>query len=207
MVRTVAGNLCTTHMTGTLSLVGDTLRWQLTGTNGTCGLHSDYAETREFRRVTAPKPVSHEIVIVGNYDAPVPDRSHAYPATRWCGSSPESWVRGNARLDQSSGQLSISIELEADSTLAGPKGRVTVSIRDADGKTIYTVTTDERGIGGKTGPQAAVTGYDLPTTAVPPKLAEEARSIVVEAQCAGSLSTPEYWLSHFKDLQKKYSNQ
>src|ERR1700727_539394 len=78
----------------------------------------------------------------GSYKGAAPGWDRGMQTTMHCGNSPESWVRGSASLDKGSGLLSLTGQLETDSVFAGPKGRVTVAIRNAEGKTIYTVATD-----------------------------------------------------------------
>jgi hypothetical protein len=69
--------------------------------------------------------------------------------TLYCGNNPESWLRASATLDRSTDQLTLIMQLETDSTLAGPKGKATVTLKDAQGQVLATVSTDEVCLGGK----------------------------------------------------------
>lgn len=110
-------------------------------------------------------------------------------STMYCGNDPESWVRASATLDTSSGAISLTIQLETDSDLAGPKGKATVSVRDADGATLATAVSDEIGMGGKPGGSAVIRNFSAPAS-IPAATAQRVASLWVEAQCAGSVGGP-----------------
>lgn len=89
-------------------------------------------------------------------------------------------------MDKNSGDITITIQLETDSTKAGPKGRIMIKVRDANGRNIAEANTDEAGRGGKPPGNAAITtsgGH----ASIPPNIANRAASIYVEAQCTGSI--------------------
>jgi hypothetical protein len=109
------------------------------------------------------------------------------PTAMYCGNSPESWVRGNASFDRSSGLLGFTIQLETDATNAGPKGILIASLKDSAGKTIAVAKSDTIGTGGKPPGHAAVRNFGGHTT-VPAAVASRVRSIYLDAQCAGSTS-------------------
>lgn len=106
-------------------------------------------------------------------------------STMHCGNNPESWVRGSASLDTGSGAISMVIQLETDSTTAGPKGKVKVTVRDANGNALATATSDEIGMGGKP-PGGAVIKNFSSNASIPLPQAQKAQSLYVEAQCTGS---------------------
>ncbi len=68
-------------------------------------------------------------------------------STMYCGNNPESWVRSSAVLDTESGQLDTTVQLETNSTLAGPKGKATVNVQDARGATLAAIVSDQVGMG------------------------------------------------------------
>src|SRR5256885_9439795 len=72
----------------------------------------------------------------GSSEGAAPGWDRGMESTMHCGNNPESWVRGSAMLDKQSGVLSIVVQLETDSVLAGPKGSVIASIRGAGGNLI-----------------------------------------------------------------------
>ena len=53
----------------------------------------------------------------------------------------------------------MTVQLETDSTSAGPKGRVSAALKDADGKTLATATSDEIGTGGKPPGKSAIRNF------------------------------------------------
>jgi V8-like Glu-specific endopeptidase len=123
----------------------------------------------------------------GSYKGAAPGWDRGMQTTMHCGNSPESWVRGAASLDKGSGLLSLTVQLETDSVFAGPKGRVTVAIRNAEGKTIYTVATDEIGIGGKPPGNVVIRSFSS-TVSVPTSISQDANSLYLDAQCTGSIN-------------------
>jgi hypothetical protein len=108
-------------------------------------------------------------------------------STMYCGNKPESWVRGSAVLDTNSGDIRITIQVETDSTAAGPKGVVEVKIRDAQGKNLATAGTEEFGHGGKPPGKAVIRNYSGHAN-VSSEVAQKADSIYVEAKCTGSIN-------------------
>jgi len=121
------------------------------------------------------------------YNTPGQDWSRGMPTTMYCGNSPESWVRGNATLDPSSGLLSITVQLETDATHAGPKGKIAAALRDSTGKTVATATTEEHGTGGKAPGRAAIRNFSGQTK-IPVDVSKRVTAIYLDAQCTGSLS-------------------
>lgn len=142
------------------------------------------ASTTPSTETSSPKAPT-QIKATGPYQGPAGfDRGMA--TTMYCGNSPESWVRGNATLDQASGILTITIQLETDATNAGPKGKVTAVLKDCNGNAVANVTTDEIGTGGKT-PGSAVIRNFTSQTKIDPKLAGKVCSMYLTSQCTGSI--------------------
>jgi V8-like Glu-specific endopeptidase len=124
----------------------------------------------------------------GSYKGAALGWDRGMQTTMHCGNNPESWVRGSASLDKASGVLSVTVQLETDSVFAGPKGRITVTIRNSDGKTIYTVLSDEIGIGGKSFLGNVVIRNFGSTFYSPLSISQEANSLYLDAQCTGSIN-------------------
>jgi hypothetical protein len=122
----------------------------------------------------------------GSYKGAGPGWDRGMQTTMHCGPDPESWVRGSASLDKASGVLSMTIQLETDSVLAGPKGRVVVEIRNAAAKPIYSVTSDEIGMGGKP-PGKVVIRSVSSAVQIPQQISQDADSLYLDAQCTGSI--------------------
>jgi hypothetical protein len=131
---------------------------------------------------------AQNIKVTGSYkhNSPEGQWSRGMPTTMYCGNNPESWVRGNVSLDPSSGILSMTVQLETDSTSAGPKGRVSAALKNADGKTLATATSDEIGTGGKPPGKAAIRNFSSEVR-IDPAIATQVRSIYLDAQCTGSI--------------------
>jgi len=147
----------------------------------------------------------------GTYVAPHDGRhdgqDHGLQAATYCGASPESWVRGSAAL--SLGWLSLTLELETDSPQAGPKGRLYVTLSkgclhpvhgacDAVHDPLvdlYTVETDEVGIGGRS--RGGDTGIIRRSASVdiPDNLARQVTHVAVKAECTGSGTQWSGWTS------------
>jgi hypothetical protein len=125
----------------------------------------------------------------GSYKNAGPGWDRGMETTVHCGNNPESWVRGTAKLDKETKVLSVTIQLETDSVLAGPKGRVTVVVRSSEGQTVFTVASDEVGIGGKPPGRAVIRDFTS-TTAIPAEIARRAASLYLDAQCTGSITRP-----------------
>jgi hypothetical protein len=122
--------------------------------------------------------------VAGSYQGP-PGWDRGMQSTAYCGNSPESWVRGSVSFD-SSGKLTMTIQLETDSTIAGPKGRLRATIKDASGASLATAESEEVGTGGKPPGKAAIRNFTAVAT-VPSDVASKARSIYLEARCVGSV--------------------
>jgi hypothetical protein len=104
----------------------------------------------------------------------------------YCGNSPESWVRASIALDRQSGSLSMTVQLETDSTAAGPKGKATVTIKDRTGNTLAIVESPELETGGKPPGSVAIRNFNA-SGRIRPELARQAKFVHVEAHCTGSL--------------------
>jgi hypothetical protein len=149
----------------------------------------------------------------GRYVAPHDGRhdgqDHGLQATTYCGASPESWVRGSAALNPETKWLSLTFELETDSTQAGPKGRLSITLSkgclhplhggcDAAHDPLvklYTVETDEISIGGRS--SGGDTGIVRRSASVdiPDNVAREVTHIAVQAECTGSSTEWSGWTS------------
>jgi hypothetical protein len=123
----------------------------------------------------------------GSYKGAGPGWDRGMQSTMHCGNNPESWVRGSASLDKASGVMSLTVQLETDSVLAGPKGRVIVTIKNASGDFIYTVTSDEIGIGGKPPGNVVIRSFSS-TVSIPPQISQQASSLYLDAQCTGAIN-------------------
>jgi Trypsin len=123
----------------------------------------------------------------GSYKGAGPGWDREMQTTMHCGNNPESWVRGSASLDKMSGILSMTVQLETDSVLAGPRGRVTVVIRNAEGKSLYVVSSDEIGIGGKPPGNVVIRNFASAVT-IPTLISKSANSLYLDAQCTGSVN-------------------
>jgi hypothetical protein len=144
-----------------------------------------------FAMMGFPPAHSQTIQCTGQFNAPGKDPGfgRGMQATMYCGNNPESWVRGSASLDKSSGVVSITEQLETDSALAGPKGKVIISIRNANNQELTGIETAESGIGGKQGGQAVIRNISGIKN-ISASSAEEAASCTVTAQCTGSINAP-----------------
>ncbi len=98
--------------------------------------------------------------------------------------NPECWVRGFATLDTVTGSLKITLQLETDSVLAGPIGRVTVVVKDANGKAMAKVVSPTCKIGGKP-PGRAIKQDFVGSAKLPKELAARAKSLDVKAEYLG----------------------
>jgi hypothetical protein len=132
------------------------------------------------------------------------------PSFVYGGNSPESWVRGNAKLDQASGILTITMQLETDALFAGPVGKVTVSLRDCNKKEIAKATTEEVGIGGKDPGSARIVNLSSQIE-IETKIAERVCSIHVVAANPGNQSgtgpTTDILIGAFKIAIAYFSGQ
>jgi hypothetical protein len=129
------------------------------------------------------------ITVTGAYkhDSPAGMWSRGMSATMYCGNSPESWVRGNAWFDATTGVLTMTIQLETDSTAEGPKGKVTAFLKDAAGKTVATASSEEVGTGGKPPGKSAIRNFTSHAN-IDPDVASEVTAIYLDAQCTGSVT-------------------
>jgi len=107
--------------------------------------------------------------------------------TIYCGNAPESWIRGSVELDTDAGSMTMYVQLETNSASAGPKGKLRVTVNDADNIALAVVETSEIGIGGKTPGPAKIEGFQL-STALSPDIAHNARSLYIEALHTGSVN-------------------
>ncbi len=146
----------------------------------------------------------------GTYLAPHDGRhdgqDHGLQAATYCGANPESWVRGSAAL--SLGWLSLTLELQTDSPLAGPKGRLSITlskgclhpVRGACDAVhdplvnLYTVETDEVSIGGKSGGETGIVRRSG-SVDIPDAIARQVTHVAVQAECTGSSTQWSGWTS------------
>lgn len=178
---------CTALMYGTLTRQGsDGLLMAFTTTNGACNVPSHFPQRRVFRLNGPPPARSVEPAITGNYVNAPPNWDRGMHGTMHCGNNPESWVRGKVDFDRNTGRVKIYMQLETDSTTAGPKGYVQVVLRDANGTQLADLRSEEIGTGGKLPGSAAIRTWSG-TNSVSPALAGRVASIHVEANCTGSL--------------------
>jgi Trypsin len=124
----------------------------------------------------------------GSYKGAAPGWDRGKETTMHCGNNPESWVRGSATLDKKSGVLTMDVQLETDSGLSGPKGRVTASIRDAAGSLLYRAISDEIGMGGKPlGSKVVIRDFNS-NVQIPLAISSVADSMYLDAECTGSIN-------------------
>jgi hypothetical protein len=101
----------------------------------------------------------------------------------------EGWVRTRASLDQATGVLTVTMKLSTDSNAAGPCGRMTVTVRDAAGKDLASIKSQDKVcIPGK-GPDTNFRARDKIVTAqhqLPDATAKAAKSIVVTSNFDGT---------------------
>jgi hypothetical protein len=131
--------------------------------------------------------VGQTIHATGSYKGAAPGWDRGMETTMHCGNNPESWVRGSATLEKSTGILSITLQLETDSVLAGPKGRVLASVRNAAGQELYRAVSDEIGMGGKPPGPAAIRNFSS-TISAPLPISAATSSLFLDAQCTGSIT-------------------
>lgn len=105
--------------------------------------------------------------------------------TRYCGNGGvESWVRGSATLNTATGDLGMTVQLETDDTVAGPKGKMIVEVKDVDGHVLATATTSEFGMGGKPPGHAKINDFSG-SAKIPQVVAAKATSLDASVQCTG----------------------
>jgi hypothetical protein len=150
------------------------------------------------------KVAAQDVPVTGSYkhNSPVGTWSRGMKTTMYCGNDPESWVRGDASFDRSSGILSMTVQLETDATHAGPKGVVTAYLKDAAGKTIATATTSEIGIGGKRPGKSRIENFSSQIK-IDPAVASQVQSVYLDAQCTGSSNA--LWGISLSDAQKAFN--
>lgn len=135
---------------------------------------------------TGPLPPP-SLAATGEYPGP-PGFDRGMQTTQHCGNDPESWVRGSATLDTASGRLGVDLELETDSTAAGPKGRLSIDILGEGGKLLATVESTEVGIGGMEATYSGVSSFIYPSSIqLREYLAKRAVKLAIRAVCTGSI--------------------
>lgn len=148
---------------------------------------SDYSgNPRNILKVIANPNPPAILTGTGSYNGPG-GFDRGMQSTMYCGNNPESWVRGSAKLDRKTGRLSMTIQLETDSTVAGPKGKVIVMARDATGNSLATADSGEIGIGGKPPGKARIQDFGA-SASIPLASAKNVRSLSVESQCTGHVT-------------------
>jgi hypothetical protein len=133
---------------------------------------------------TRPLPPP-SIAATGGYDGPS-GFDRGMQTTQHCGNHPESWVRGSAKLDPASGRLGVDLQLETDSTTAGPKGKLSIEIRGDRGRLLATVESSEVGMGGKP-PGTAASRISSASVQLREWIAKRAETLTIHAACTGSV--------------------
>jgi hypothetical protein len=138
-------------------------------------------------------PVPSSVAGVGPYSGPL-GFDRGMQSTMHCGNNPESWVRGSVTLDTNTGRANIQVQLETDSVAAGPKGQLHIVFEQSTGinpadnkpilKPVYTVDTDELGIGGKRSGQASIVTRSA-SADVPLDVAKLVSHVSIDAECTG----------------------
>ena len=72
------------------------------------------------------------------------------------------WVRGNAKLDTSTGMLVVTIGCETDSVAYGPRGHLEIVGFDAHDNHVFTAVSSQFAIGGKRPGKARIESKELP---------------------------------------------
>ncbi|MGF6440104.1 hypothetical protein [Paraburkholderia youngii] len=122
----------------------------------------------------------------GPYNGP-PGFDRGMNTTMHCGNNPESWVRGSTTLDPSTGAVAMTVQLETDSTRAGPKGILSVTVKDSQGNALATLKSNEVGMGGKPPGHAVIRNFTANAN-VPMTVASKAASLDAAVQCTGSVT-------------------
>jgi hypothetical protein len=100
-------------------------------------------------------------------------------------SRPESWLRGSAALETSTGVLTLALQLATDSKTAGPCGKLIVVLRDGQGSDLVRVTMGRAVCqGGKATEPAAIHDFRLQKT-VPLALAQRTKTVAVMLEYSG----------------------
>jgi hypothetical protein len=110
---------------------------------------------------------------------------------------PEGWLRGSASLDTETGELAMKLQLETDSTASGPRGFLTVHLRDESNKVIGSVTTGTVWIGGKPPGKAKRKNFKF-AKKLPAKLAKATAS--VSARMTQKGKKVQLWSVPLKDV-------
>jgi hypothetical protein len=100
-------------------------------------------------------------------------------------SRPESWVRGSAALDTSTGVLTFTIQLTTYSKTAGPCGKLTALLLDAQGSDLIRVTMGRAVCRGGRRSAPEVTQEVTLQKSLPPTIALRAKSVVVAIEYSG----------------------
>ena len=123
------------------------------------------------------------IKATGPYNGP-PGFSRDQATTRHCGNNPESWVRASGELNKETGRLSFNVQLETDSTTAGPQGRAIFTFKGEGGAALAEITTHEIAMGGKRPGKAVIKDFGNQFS-IPPSIAKQTRSIEARVECTG----------------------
>jgi len=100
------------------------------------------------------------------------------------GSKHRTWVRGSASVNADTGVIRLKVQLESDSMNSGPKGNMTVSFNDSNGKNVVRVAVGEVGMGGKRQGNDRVEDF-FGHTRIPVKLAHRIASVNVSVKLVG----------------------
>lgn len=122
----------------------------------------------------------------GNYYGPDGFDRGMQTAT-YCGNAPESWIRGSVELDTDARSMTMYVQLETNSVSAGPKGKLRVTVSDANNMALAIVETSEIGIGGKTPGPVKIENFQL-STALSPHIVHNARFLYIEAVHTGTVN-------------------
>jgi hypothetical protein len=94
------------------------------------------------------------------------------------------------------------MQLETDSVAARPKGRVTVTFADVNGKTVAIAASEEIGTGGKPPGHAAIRNFSS-SASVPIGLAKQGQSTYVDPECTGSVNG--FWNLDWNDVLNEFN--
>ena len=99
--------------------------------------------------------------------------------------NPEGWLRGSASLDRDTGILSMKMQIETDSTASAPRGKMKVTLFDADGALVSTVRMGKSAYrGGKPPGKAARTTFRFKAK-IPKKHARRVETVKVKVARTG----------------------
>jgi hypothetical protein len=134
-----------------------------------------------------PVPAPQLIACQGiQYYSPgaAPGFDRGFCSTTYCGNSPESWSRGRADINPTTGRLAMTLELETDSTVGGPIGKMSAKLLDANGNLLKSYSSDKQQTGGKRPGKSMI--VDFPGTKdVDPAIAQKVAAITVSSECLG----------------------